>query len=170
MRFVNQHMVHTKVKLSATELTMYISLWTFLCLYTSDICEKQNSLTCSLIKWLDELIGPRIPNYSLADSQFKNTLRRPLDSPFTAVFMAAGWILFEWVRVPEAWASRGNPGIYFSGKFEKSSCWSPLFLHSESHFNPPSQIKRTFAAHEGVRTHPSHHPAVPPPLCLRPWS
>ena len=48
--------------------------------------------------------------------------------------------------------------MFSSGNFEKSSCSSALFLHSDSHFNPPSQIKRTFAVPEGVQTHPLHPP------------
>ena len=40
--------------------------------------------------------------------------------------------------------------IYISpGNFEKSSCLSPLFLHYDSHFNPPSLIKRNFATRGG---------------------
>ena len=35
------------------------------------------------------------------------------------------------------------------GNFEKSSCLSPLFLHYDSHFNPPSLIKRNFATRGG---------------------
>lgn len=75
-------------------------------------------------------------------------------------YSAVGRILHGWVRAPEAWASRG----IFSREFwKKKSCWSPHFLHSESHFNPHSPIKRTFAAREEVRAHPAH------PLCLRAW-
>lgn len=42
--------------------------------------------------------------------------------------------------------------------FKNQSC----FLHSESHFNHPSQIKWTFAVHEGVRTHALHPTAYGP--------
>ena len=77
---------------------------------------------------------------------------------------AVGRILLGWMQALEAWVSRGVRGYISLGNFDKLSCWSPLFLHSERHFNPPSQIKWAFAAREGVRT---HAPIAPP--CLRPW-
>ena len=38
------------------------------------------------------------------------------------LFRAVGMILLGWVRAPEAWTSRRDPGVYFPGEFEKSSC------------------------------------------------
>ena len=37
----------------------------------------------------------------------------------TVKIRAVGRILLGWVRAPEAWASRRNPGVYFPGKFWK---------------------------------------------------
>ena len=51
----------------------------------------------------------------------------------------------------------GDPGGTFTREILKST-----FLHSEYHFNPPSQIERNFAAREGVRTNPSHPPTYDP--------
>ena len=51
---------------------------------------------------------------------------------------AIGRILLGWVQAPEA---RGCTEIWWYillVKFEKSSCGSPLFLHSVCHFNLPS--------------------------------
>ena len=48
-------------------------------------------------------------------------------------------------------------GVYFPGKLSKIKFLESTFLHSERHFNPPSQIKRTFAARLGHR-HTHHTP------------
>ena len=92
---------------------------------------------------------------------------------------AVGRILLGWVRAPEAWGTRGIRGYISPGNFVKSSCWSPLFLHSESHFSPPSQLsgrrdstKRTTASLRRVRecrrTPPPPPPPPPPPLPMAP--
>ena len=88
--------------------------------------------------------------------------------PLTDLFLASShlgaWLIKDcWKTVQISGVSQGhrqdfawNPGVFSPGNFEKSSCLSPHFLHSESHFNPHSQIEQTFAAREGVWMHPSH--------------
>ncbi len=70
---------------------------------------------------------------------------------------------FAWVGASARGVSvSGGPGVFSSRKFEKSSCLSPHFLHSEIHFNPHSPIRRTSVACVWVWTHPSHPPAYGP--------
>ena len=100
-------------------------------------------------------------------NQEKGSILKDLRRRLKDDLMAVGMILLGGCerRMHEG---LGGIRVYISpGNFEKSSCRSPLFLYSESHFIPPSQIKRTFLARDGVRTHLSHSrlftfPVVPP--------
>ncbi len=62
-------------------------------------------------------------------------------------------------RRKQLWVSRG---ILPQEILKNLSCLSQHFLHSESNFNLHSRIRRTFVAHEWVRTHPSHPPVYAP--------
>ena len=100
-------------------------------------------------------------------NQEKGSILKDLRRRLKDDLMAVGMILLGGC-VRRMHEGLGGIRLYISpGNFEKSSCRSPLFLYSESHFIPPSQIKRTFLARDGVRTHLSHSrlftfPVVPP--------
>ncbi len=76
-------------------------------------------------------------------------------------------------RQDHAWVGASARGVSISGSqgysplgnFEKLSCLSPHFLHSESHLNPHSLIKCAFVARGWVQTHPLHPPSLPTALC-----